>query len=303
MTLHKKTKKTAKKAVKKNVVKAKSRTKKTTAKKDLIKKQPRATTTVTTTVTTTIHPTAGAVPVVPRKTIVSFLIDQSGSMGSTKQATIGGFNEYLQTLKSKGGEVLFTLTKFSDTSTNIVHDGVPLEQVIPLNEYNYSPIGGTPLYDAIGRTIVAIDNKLAGFVGEKPAVLLVIMTDGAENTSREFSREMIFALIKAKEALGWAVTYMGANQDSYAVASTFGIGAGNTVNYHTSNVKGAFAGVAHSHSVYTSSIARGVVVDSQCTLSAADRSVIESKTGSGQVVGDLVTGSVSSVPVDGQTIK
>ena len=289
----KKNKKSVKKAV------AKSRGAKVKSKKSK-KHIVQSTTTVITTLTT-VSP--AVVSAKPRETLVSFLIDQSGSMGATKQATISGFNEYLQTLKANGGRVRFTLTKFSDTSTNIVHDGVPLEQVIPLNDYNYSPLGGTPLYDAIGRTIVAIDNKLAGFVGEKPAVLLVIMTDGAENTSREFSREMIFALIKAKEALGWAVTYMGANQDSYAVASTFGIGAGNTVNYHTSNVKGAFAGVAHSHSVYTSSIARGVVVDSQCTLSAADRSVIESKTESGQVVGDLVTGSVSSVPVDGQTIK
>lgn len=274
---------------------------------------PKTPHTVTTTVTTTttITPVAAAPAPVARKTLVSFIIDESGSMADNKQVTISGFNEYLQTLKANGGDILFTLTKFSNNSSHVVHKSLPLAHVPKLDHFNYTPSGGTPLYDAIGHTIASIDHELVNVV-EKPAVMLVIMTDGEENASREFTRESIFALIKAKEALGWGFIYLGANQDAYKAAGSFGISASNTSNYHVSNTLGAFAGVANATAVYTKSVSRGMSVDNLSMISEADRSVIESKTANvhtgniplsgGAKVGDVVVGSVSSAPLDGATL-
>ena len=180
-------------------------------------------------------------------TLVAFLLDETGSMMSCKQATISGFNEYIQTLKNTKQDINFTLTKFNSLKSEVTHDCVALKDVKELNDQNYVPDNGTPLYDAIGSTIRMTEkNKDL----KKRKVLVIIQTDGEENASHEFTRDTICELIKEKEKAGWTFVFLGANIDSYKVANSIGVKASNTANYSTAKTEHVFRSMALATGVY-----------------------------------------------------
>jgi uncharacterized protein YegL len=161
------------------------------------------------------------------ETIVNFILDKSGSMESVRSATISGFNEYIQTLKKDGTKYKFSLTLF-DTGITQMYTNEPLEAVKDLDMERYSPGGGTALYDAACSTIKAMRDK----VGKTQKVITVIMTDGEENSSKEYTEAQLKAMITELEKTGkWTFVFLGANQDSYASAQKFGIAHGNTANF------------------------------------------------------------------------
>lgn len=185
------------------------------------------------------------------ETRVKFILDETSSMSSCKQATISGFNEYIKTLGKDGKNILFTLIKFNSAKTQIVHSDESLTKVAQLTEENYQPDFITPLYDAIGKAV----NDARDVKGK---VLFVIMTDGEENASKEFNRQSIFDLIEAKKKDGWTFIFLGANQDSWQAGMSLGISKGNTINFDTNNMSNVMRGLAvsntaFSHSVQTSS--------------------------------------------------
>jgi len=161
-----------------------------------------------------------------KKSLVNFVLDETGSMQICKEATISGFNEYIKSLQSqKGGAVDFTLTKFNSIKIDVVHKAVPLSKVCKINADTYLPDMMTPLYDAIAAAINAADTK------KYKKILCVIMTDGEENASKEYTRDKIFNLIKEKEKENWTFVYLGANQDSWEVGQAIGLKKGNVINY------------------------------------------------------------------------
>ena len=162
--------------------------------------------------------------------VISFVLDETGSMEVCRDATISGFNEYVQELQKRPEKLLFTLTKFNSAKIDVVHAGVPLAEVNSLNLGSYQPAAMTPLYDAIARTIKATEQALTSERG-KPNVLCVIMTDGLENASHEYTREAIFTLVKEKEGEGWTFAYLGANQDAWEVGASIGVAGQSTMSY------------------------------------------------------------------------
>jgi uncharacterized protein with von Willebrand factor type A (vWA) domain len=168
-----------------------------------------------------------------RATLVSLLLDESSSMTSCKPQTISGFNEYLVSLGNrKYGEVLFTLTKFNSSRTAVVYAGDPVSKIAKLTDYNYTPDSTTPLLDAIGKTIVSVQASLNSRK-DKPAVLVVIMTDGQENASREYTKEAVNKLIDDKKKEGWTFVFLAAGQDAIASAAQYGIAAAFASSYDT----------------------------------------------------------------------
>ncbi len=161
--------------------------------------------------------------------LVNVILDRSGSMGTTRDATISGYNEYLKALREdKDTKYFVSLTQF-DAPMNapeltVSYLDTELEKVQDLTRDKYEPRGNTPLYDAIGETIRRVEAK-------GRTVITVIITDGLENASQEFNRDTIKALISEKEKEGWTFTFLGANIDSYAVGATLGVAAANTSNY------------------------------------------------------------------------
>ncbi len=187
-----------------------------------------------------------------KKLFVSFILDETGSMQSVKEATISGFNEYVKTLK--GGDdaerIRFTLTQFNAEKVDVVYDGVRLDKVSQLTEETYQPASLTPLYDAIGRTIRALEGRLAD---KKRNVLVIIQTDGAENASKEFTQEGIFNLIKEKKAANWTFAFLGADQDAWEIGSQLGLDRGNVFSYNSSETRQVFGKTAVSTLNYASS--------------------------------------------------
>jgi uncharacterized protein YegL len=164
--------------------------------------------------------------------LINFVLDKSGSMGAICEATIEGFNQVLDDQKREGGSAAMTLTLF-DTHFRTVVSAAPVGQMLPLDHKSYVPGGGTALYDAIAHTMRIADEYVA--VHKPDQVLFVIMTDGQENSSREFSREQVMDMIEDRQkSAGYEFIYLGANQDAYQVGAGIGIRGGRTLDYAAS---------------------------------------------------------------------
>lgn len=195
-------------------------------------------------------------------TLCRIILDMSGSMSRIASATREGLNTYLQSLKDDKSDdvVLVSVTVFDSegwVSNVAVHidtvlDMVPLADVPEITEEHYKPRGGTPMYDAIGTVVQDTERALEGIEGN-PEVLLVIITDGDENTSQTFKQCQIKTLLETKEGQGWSTIYLGANQDAWAVGNSLGINVGNVKTY-AATVEGikndVFASVANATSNY-----------------------------------------------------
>lgn len=167
----------------------------------------------------------------PKNTVVNFVLDETGSMQSVKEETISGFNAYIAELvKNAKAKVWLTLTQFNSQKIEVVYNMVNIIDVHDLTAETYRPANFTPLYDAIGQTIRTTEDALKLKRG-KPAVLCVIMTDGEENASKEWTKDKIFNLIEEKTKEGWTFVFLGADQDAYAVGAGMGIAKGSVANY------------------------------------------------------------------------
>lgn len=159
------------------------------------------------------------------------ILDESGSMGLITNDTIGGFNTFLETHQKLPGDANLTLVKF-DTKYEIVHNGVDVRSVKPLDKTTYSPGGATALLDAVGRAIDELGKRYDVLSeDEKPGkVIFLIITDGEENSSREYKLKQIKEkTTKRQNDDKWEFVFMGANQDAWAEAGKMGYS--KAVNY------------------------------------------------------------------------
>jgi hypothetical protein len=162
--------------------------------------------------------------------LITFVLDESGSMGRIAQAARDGFNEYLEEQVAHGGPTWWTLTTFN-TRTRTRFAVIPGAEVRPLGD-DYSPGGMTALYDAVGRSVTKTRAYLESLGDERPSdVIVVILTDGFENASRRWTSRQVFDLITEAEESGWQFVFLGANQDSWSVAQNMGIRKGAVVDW------------------------------------------------------------------------
>ncbi len=168
-----------------------------------------------------------------RETELAFILDKSGSMMGLEKDTIGGFNSLLKKQKAQEGVARVTTVLFDHRYT-VLHDRLPLKHVMPLTNKEYEPQGTTALLDAVGRTIDSLLENLIGIPkDEYPSVMIVIITDGEENASEDYSLERIRKRIEfCKESEGWEFLFLGANVDAFAAAENIGIGRNKTASYH-----------------------------------------------------------------------
>lgn len=167
------------------------------------------------------------------------VIDKSGSMGSRTNDVIGGFNNFLKDQKKiKDGSYL-SLYLFDDTIKRI-HHNKDLQEIQPLNDSTYKAGGGTALLDAVGTAI--------SDAGDYKKVILVVITDGEENTSKSFRRDQIKNMITSKEESGWQITYLGAGVDAFGDAASTGFAHTNTARFSADaagfSKANAYAGIA-----------------------------------------------------------
>ncbi len=156
-----------------------------------------------------------------KKVEISFVLDETGSMSSILQDTIGSFNTFIDEQRKLKAKVSFSLTLFSESSIEPtirpMYESVPLKQVSLLTTDTYRPRGTTPLYDAIGGAIAALDKR----VSKKKQVIMVILTDGEENASVEYTLERVKELVEEHDE--WEFIFLGCGMDAFGAAGSMGI--------------------------------------------------------------------------------
>ena len=209
--------------------------------------------------------------VTAQKTIVSFLLDRTGSMDAIKTETIGGFNAYLDTLEREAGDLVeFTLLQFDSVSIDKLHVGVRLAEVRRLTPETYQPRAYTPLIDACYETIKTTE-ELVAQRKDRPRTVVVFQTDGVENASREHSLDELRDLIARRKAEDWQFVFLGADIDAYATASSLGILREETLAYAGSRSLGTFREMAESFSDVAQGRARRVRFSDEQKRAAGDR--------------------------------
>lgn len=172
------------------------------------------------------------------------IIDRSGSMQEIRDDAIGSFNAFLEEQKKLGDEALVTLVLFDD-QYEVIYNAAKLSKVQPFSTSTYIPRGTTALFDAIGRTIAAIDARLPEQEREnsKENMTIAILTDGHENASREFTREQILTLIEARsKKRGWDFIYLSADPEAFDSAHAIGIHQDNVLHFckDSAGIKNAY---------------------------------------------------------------
>lgn len=164
-----------------------------------------------------------------RRSHITVILDRTGSMEPIRADVVGGFNAFLAAQQAAPEPATFTLVQFdSQDPYEVLHADTALSKVTPLTMEQYQPRASTPLYDAIGRGILDLEVSLARrSKAELPDnVIFVIVTDGAENASRDFDRARVNRLIEAKKGLGWQFVFLSADLEAFADAGQFGVDEG-----------------------------------------------------------------------------
>jgi uncharacterized protein YegL len=195
------------------------------------------------------------------RTLVTLLLDRSGSMQSLKSDTIGAINAYREELRRSAEDIRYSQVHFDTPASGRmglerVCVAEPIASVPDMTEADYHPRGSTPLIDAACATIRAVADSLSDpDRAARTKVVIAIQTDGMENASVENSWTDLKALIAEKEKAGWQFVFMGAGIDAYAQGERMGIARDNTLSYGTDRraTKAAFAATARN----TASFAAG----------------------------------------------
>ena len=173
---------------------------------------------------------------------VQIVLDRSGSMSSIAAATVDGLNGFLTKQRVVPGICRLSLADFdSQEPFRLLTDAIPIAEMRDLGPEDFQPRGATPLYDALGLAIERCDARAAANPDEDQ--VLVIVTDGYENASTDFTGEQIAKLLKKRQAKSWTVLYLGANQDSFAVGNALNLSRGNVADFQATpdGVRSAFA--------------------------------------------------------------
>ena len=162
-----------------------------------------------------------------------FILDRSGSMAGLEKDTIGGFNSLIEKQKKEQGEAVVTLILFDD-QYELIYEHADINKIKPLTNKEYYARGMTALLDAVGKAITQVKNRhLVALENEVPnKTMVVIITDGCENASREFNLNGIKKMIEnQKSECQWEFMFLGANIDAVSAAADIGITADRAVTY------------------------------------------------------------------------
>jgi uncharacterized protein YegL len=169
--------------------------------------------------------------------LIAVLVDHSGSMAQSLGQMEDGLNNFIRDQTDLPGDAGIMLAEFDDRY-DIFWPMQPLQGVL---QYHLRPRGGTALYDGIGRIIADVNEQLAQEDEHRP-VVVVIVTDGHENASKEWTLESVKAWIKhQREVYKWQFIFLGANLDAVKLADKFGIPAQAALTYDTRRGKTAYA--------------------------------------------------------------
>lgn len=169
-----------------------------------------------------------------QKALIAVLLDRSGSMEAIKSDTEGGFNAFVDDQRKQPGDAHVTLAQF-DTEYEIVYSD---RRIADVGRLDLQPRGMTALYDSLGHLITDVGAELAATPqADRPGkVIVVVMTDGHENSSREWTHEAVSKAIKRQERdYSWEFIFLGANMDAVAIGQQLGFAADRSMTYATTS--------------------------------------------------------------------
>lgn len=197
---------------------------------------------------------------------IAVVLDKSGSMASLVTDTIGGYNKFVEEQAAAAPNARFALTMF-DTAVVEPYKNIKVSEVPKLTAVTYRPGGNTALLDAIGRTIKQIDE-----LSSKPdKIVVLIMTDGQENSSHEYKKADLATLIAERTAKAWQFVFLGANMDAFAEARALGIPAGSTSSWTptSAGTQAAYNHVSSSSASYLRGFTASVDMSQPPTVAGA----------------------------------
>lgn len=172
-------------------------------------------------------------------TDITIVLDRSGSMYSCKEEAENGLEQFLSDQKALKGDCFCSLVQF-DTEIDTVYDRIPVGET---PKFTLVPRGMTALLDALGSSINKAGKRLSLMLeSERPELIVfVIITDGHENASHEFSAAQIKEMIELQQdTYSWKFVFLGANQDAFTVGGSLGIDRNGIANYDTQYTDQAF---------------------------------------------------------------
>ena len=155
------------------------------------------------------------------------ILDKSGSMEAIRTEAINGYNETLGSIRATQLKFMDTqehfvsLAAFCDCGVDMIYDMTHIKDAEKLTKEKYDPCCSTPLFDAIGKTVKELKRKTADIEGA--AFLVTIITDGYENSSKEWNSKSVGKLIDSCKEEGWMFSFIGAGEDVVKVASKISI--------------------------------------------------------------------------------
>lgn len=177
-----------------------------------------------------------------QRTYYQLIVDRSGSMSDCVNATIDGFNEQLLRIRSMEAEfpeqdICVGVTLF-DHRIDHIKIGAPVTEIVKLSRENYVPDGTTALLDAIGITTGILEEREAGMSTLPSTFVVVVLTDGHENSSQIFNLEQIRSRIIRLEATGkWTFSFIGATLDALDVAAQMAFKRQNSIQFAKESMK------------------------------------------------------------------
>jgi len=197
-----------------------------------------------------LTPVDGIKPTPVKPTELVLVVDRSGSINSTLADAQGGLDTFIAEQKALGAPCFIKLHDF-DTEHTVA---IPRQPLQGAPHYTIVPRGGTALYDAIGRAINATEATLGVHSSmmtpsaQQPNVIMVICTDGQENSSREYNLPVIRGLVEARQQRGWSFVFLGVNIDAYGDGGRMGMLRNQTVSASTAHdaYRATSAGVTRS---------------------------------------------------------
>ena len=179
---------------------------------------------------------------------IRIVLDRSGSMSGSEKATINALNTYLNDLKRDNIKGFITLSTFDSVSIDTPINGVKIDDLEAFNIDLLEPRGSTPLFDAIGLAIYSLQN-IDTFSDDKK--VLVIVTDGLENSSKEYNYQNISEMIKEKEESGWLIIYLGADHDVFKQAESLNFKQERIMKYSKKDSVDTFKAVSRTTRDYS----------------------------------------------------
>jgi len=154
------------------------------------------------------------------------LLDRSGSMASIADDVIGGFNRLLSDQQADGPDARMTLVQFdTEDPHEVVADAIPVREMTPLDASTFVPRGGTPLLDATGLLLTRATQRAQQLASDsEPAeeIVVVSVTDGHENASRELSLRAVRRMVDERTRDGWTFVFLSAALNVYGEAGGLG---------------------------------------------------------------------------------